>query len=96
MLQRYELVVIIDPEVTEESIPAALDKMTGFITQRGGAMLKVDRWGRRKLAYPIKHHREGDYVVAQFELEPNKTGELEASLRLADEFLRHLLVRMGV
>lgn len=96
MLQRYELVVIIDPEVTEESIPAALDKMTGFITQRGGAMLKVDRWGRRKLAYPIKHHREGDYVVAQFELEPNKTGELEASLRRADEFLRHLLVRMGV
>ena len=96
MLQRYELVVIIDPEVTEESIPTVLDKMTGFITQRGGAMLKVDRWGRRKLAYPIKHHREGDYVVAQFELEPNKTAELEASLGLADEFLRHLLVRMSV
>lgn len=94
-MQRYELAVIINPDVTEESIPSVLDKMTQFIGQMGGATIKVDRWGRKKLAYPIKHYTEGEYVVTQFELEPNKAGELKASLRLSDEFLRHLLVRLN-
>lgn len=94
-MQRYELAVIINPDVTEENIPSVLDKMTQFISQMGGATIKVDRWGRRKLAYPIKHYREGEYVVTQFELEPDKVGELKASLRLSDEFLRHLLIRLN-
>jgi small subunit ribosomal protein S6 len=94
-VQRYELAVIINPDVTEEDIPSVLDKMTQFISQMGGTTIKVDRWGRRKLAYPIKHYREGEYVVTQLELEPNKAGELKASLRLSDEFLRHLLVRLN-
>jgi small subunit ribosomal protein S6 len=94
-MQSYELAVIINPDVTEESMPDVLDKMTRFISQMGGTTIKVDRWGRRKLAYPIKHYREGEYVVAQIELEPDKTRELKASLRLADEFLRYLLVRLN-
>ena len=94
-MQRYELAVIINPDVTEEDFPGVLDKLTRFISQMGGATIKVDRWGRRKLAYPIKHYREGEYVVTQFELEPNKAGELKASLRLSDEFLRHLLIRLN-
>ncbi len=94
-MQRYELAVIINPDITEENIPSVLDKMTQLISQLGGATIKVDRWGRRKLAYPIKHYREGEYVVTQLELESNKAGELKASLRLSDEFLRHLLVRLN-
>ena len=94
-MERYELAVIISPDVTEESMPGVLDKMTRFISQMGGAIIKVDRWGRRKLSYPIKHYREGEYVITQIELEPDKTGELKASLRLSDEFLRHLLVRLN-
>ena len=94
-MQRYELAVIINPDVTEESFPDVLDKITRFINQVGGAAIKVDRLGRRKLAYPIKKYREGDYVVAQFELEPDKAEELKASLRLSDEFLRYLLVRLN-
>jgi small subunit ribosomal protein S6 len=94
-MQRYELAVIINPDVTEESIPSVLEKMTRFITQMGGTTIKVDRWGRRKLAYPIKHYREGEYVITEIELEPEKTGELKANLRLSDEFLRHLLIRLN-
>lgn len=95
-MQHYELMAIINPDVTEEGISNLLEKMTGLITQRGGAMIKVDRWGKRKLAYPIQHYREGDYVVAQFELEPSKMGELEAGLKVTtEELLRHLLVKLG-
>lgn len=94
-MQRYELAVIINPDVSEESIPSVLDKVTQLISQMGGATIKVDRWGRKKLAYPIKQYREGEYVVTQFELEPDKAGELKASLRLSDEFLRHLLIRLN-
>ena len=95
-MQRYELTAIISPDVTEEGIGNLLERMTQSITQSGGAMIKVDRWGKRRLAYPIQHYREGDYVVAQFELEPSKTAELEASLKLWEELIRHLLVKLGV
>jgi small subunit ribosomal protein S6 len=94
-LHQYELTVVISPDVAEEGIPDAIEKITRFISQRGGSVTAVDRWGRKKLAYPIKHYAEGDYVVARVELEPSKIGELESNLRLAEEFLRHLLVRVG-
>jgi small subunit ribosomal protein S6 len=86
--------VIVSPEVSEEDIPNMVDKITQFIAQKGGNIIEVEHWGRRKLAYPIKHYGEGDYVVTRFELEPSKVRELEASFRLAEEYLRHLLVRL--
>jgi len=92
-LRNYELTVIIDPEIAEEDVPQALEKLTELIARRGGNIIGIDHWGRRKLAYPIKHHGEGNYVVAQLEFEPGKTEELESSLHLSEEFLRHLLVR---
>ena len=94
-MQRYELAVIINPDVSEEDIPSVLDKMNQFISQIGGATITVDRWGRKKLAYPIKHYREGEYVVTQLELESSKAEELKAGFRLSEEFLRHLLVRLN-
>jgi small subunit ribosomal protein S6 len=94
-MQRYELAVIINPDVSEENMPSVLEKMSRLISQMGGATIQVDRWGRKKLAYPIKHHREGEYVVAQIELEPAKMGELKASLKLSEEFLRYLLIRLN-
>ena len=94
-LRDYELVLIISPEVTDEDVPAALEKLSQFITDRGGTITEVNQWGRRKLAYPIKQFLEGNYVLTQFKIEPKMTAELEASLRLAEDFLRHLLVRLG-
>ncbi|GAG01660.1 unnamed protein product [marine sediment metagenome] len=94
-LRDYELVVIISPEVAEEEIPATLEKIGRFIIDRGGSITEVNQWGRRKLAYPIRSFMEGNYALTHFKLEPRLTAELEASLGLSEEILRHLLVRLS-
>lgn len=94
-MREYELIVIINPEVPEEEVPASIDKISEFITTRGGTVSEVNRWGKRKLAYPINHYREGNYVLTRLKLDPRKAPELEANLRIQENILRHLLVRVG-
>jgi small subunit ribosomal protein S6 len=94
-LRDYELVVILSPELAEEDIPAAIDRLSQLIVDRGGEVKDVDRWGRRKLAYPINKHLEGNYLVTQVRLDPNRTSDVEAGLRISEEVLRHLLLRVG-
>jgi small subunit ribosomal protein S6 len=94
-LRDYELVVILSPELAEEELPAAVDRLSQLIVDRGGEVKDINRWGRRKLAYPIKSHSEGNYLVTQVRLDPNRTSGLEAGLRISEEVLRHLLVRVG-
>ncbi|MGQ9572999.1 MAG: 30S ribosomal protein S6 [Dehalococcoidia bacterium] len=93
-MRDYELVMIISPDVPDEEVPNTIEKVGQFITGRGGEVAEVNRWGRRKLAYPIKRHTEGNYVVTQFKLEPTQVAGLEASLELTEEVIRHLVVRM--
>lgn len=93
-MRDYELVVIISPEVAEEEIPVTVEKIHRFIGERGGSISEVNQWGRRKLAYPIKHFMEGSYVLTHFKMDPRLTAELEASLGISEEILRHLLVRL--
>jgi len=92
-LRDYELVLIISPEIAEEDVPSAIDKVSQFIAGRGGVVESVNRWGRRKLAYSIQRHLEGNYVVTQFRLDPDQVAGLETSLGLAEEVIRHLVVR---
>ena len=92
-MRDYELVLVIDPDIVEEDVPSAIDKVSQFITGRGGTVAGVNRWGRRKLAYPIRRHIEGNYVLTQFRLDPNQIAGLESSLGLAEELIRHLVVR---
>jgi len=92
-LRDYELVLVIDPDIAEEDVPSAIDKVSQFITGRGGTVAGVNRWGRRKLAYPIRRHIEGNYVLTQFRLDPNQIAGLESSLGLVEEVIRHLVVR---
>ncbi len=94
-MREYELVWIISPEVPEEDVSSAIDKVSQFILGRGGEIEDVNRWGRRKLAYPIRRHLEGNYVATQFRLDPTQVASLEASLELAEEVIRHLVVRTG-
>ena len=94
-LRDYELIVIVSPEVPEEELPTQIDKISEFITNKGGSVTEVERWGKRKLAYPINHFREGNYVLTRFKLEPGTAAELEANLRISERILRHLLVRLG-
>ncbi len=94
-MRDYELVVIISPEVTEENVGGVTERIGGWIANGGGEVTNVNVWGRRRLAYPIRDFREGTYVATQFRMEPTATAELERSLKLSEDVLRYLLVRMG-
>ncbi len=93
-LHDYELVVIISPEVVEEKFEATIDNISQLITGRGGIVSDVERWGKRKLAYPIKHFVEGNYVLTHFKLKPSLGKEVETRLQISEEVLRHLLIKL--
>jgi len=93
-LRDYELAFIISPEVAEEKTDTIIDNVSQFITAGGGTISNVERWGKRKLAYPIRHFTEGDYVLTRFKLRPGLGKELEANLRISEEVLRHLLIKI--
>ena len=93
-LRNYELVLIISPEIADEALDTKIDNISQFITERGGVISDVERWGKRRLAYPIEHFMEGNYVLAQFKLKPTLGKELEASLQISEGVLRHLLIRI--
>ena len=90
----YELIFILSPEIAEDEFEARIDNVNRFITDKGGAISDIERWGKRRLAYPIRHFMEGSYVLTRFQLNPASGRELEANLRISEEVLRHLLVRL--
>jgi len=92
-LPDYELLLIISPEVAEEDIEAAVGKVNRFITEKGGTISDTEQWGKRRLAYPIKHFTDGRYFLIKFNMEPAFGRELEASLKISEEVLRHLLIK---
>ena len=93
-MRDYELTVVFSPQIAEEDIATMVEKVSQFITQKGGVINEVNRWGRRKLAYPIRHFREGNYALTRFKLQPSLAAELEVNLRSSEEVLRYLLVRL--
>jgi len=94
-LRDYELVLIISPEVQGEKFDAVIDNMSRFITGKGGIVSDVEQWGKRRLAYSIRHFEEGSYVLSRFKLKPTLSKELEANLQISEEILRHLLVKLS-
>ena len=93
-MREYELVIVVSPEGGEEDFPATVDRVHGLIKERGGEVKNVDRWGRRRLAYPVDRFTEGYYSITQFTLDPQDVRELESGIEVADDVLRHLVVRM--
>ena len=92
-MREYELVLVLDPEIEDEQVSATIDRMTQFVTSHGGEVTDVNPWGKRRFSFPIKKRTEGNYIITHFRMEPSSTAELEASLRLSEEVLRHLLVK---
>jgi len=89
----YEMMLVMKPDLEEETVDALLERLTGIVTGEGGAVDKVDRWGKRRTAYELKGYTEGFYVVIDFQAEPATASELERIVKLSDEVIRHLLVR---
>ncbi len=86
--------VVLSPSVGEEGYPATLERISGVIQGNGGEIKNVDQWGKRRLAYPIKRHLEGYYAVTKFAAEPTAIRAVEANLDLAEDVLRHLVIKL--
>ena len=93
-MREYELTVVYDLAVAEAGGPdASVELLTHSVEARGGTVLRVDHWGRRRMAYPIGRAIDADYVVSRVELDPTGVAPLEAALRIDEKVLRHLVVR---
>jgi small subunit ribosomal protein S6 len=92
-MRRYELMVILDPDLEERTISPSLDQFLGVVRQGGGSVEKVDVWGRRRLAYEINHKVEGIYAILDVTAEPATVKELDRQLNLNESVLRTKLMR---
>ncbi|HEY7828449.1 MAG TPA: 30S ribosomal protein S6 [Candidatus Limnocylindrales bacterium] len=93
-MRRYELMLVLRPDLADDKSQALIDRITRQITTSGGQIVKVAPWGRRRLAYPIDRHREGSYHIIHFEAPAESIIELERSLLITEELLRHLVTRV--
>lgn len=93
-MRRYELMLVIRPDVADDKSQALVDRTTRQIVAAGGQIVKVAPWGRRRLAYPIDRHREGSYQIVLFEAPATAITELEHTLLITEEVLRHLVTRV--
>jgi small subunit ribosomal protein S6 len=92
-MRRYELMLVLRPDVADDKSQAIVDRTTRGIVAAGGQIVKVAPWGRRRLAYPIDRHREGSYHIILFEAPSDAIVELEHTLLITEEVLRHLVTR---
>lgn len=90
-MRNYELGYISDPELGEQAQADLETKVAGWIESAGGSTIKVDRWGKRRLAYPIKKHADGYYVFYQIQLPPQSAIQVERDMRLNENVMRFLL-----
>jgi small subunit ribosomal protein S6 len=86
--------LILEPTLEESAIQAVVNRSTELLQAGGGTVNRVDKWGRRRLAYEIGHRSEGSYVLLEVSAEPSALGELDRTLRLADDVIRHKIVRV--
>ncbi len=91
-MRLYELTAIFDSGSDESAIQAEIDKIEGRVTESGGKMHRLDRWGVKRLAYLIKNRNQGYYVFFLFEAEPGVTAQIEKNLRLSEHVIRYLTV----
>jgi small subunit ribosomal protein S6 len=90
----YENLFIVKPDATEEEIDHLVDQMSKSVTTTGGTIDKVDKWGKRRLAYRIDKNREGSYILMQFTAEPTTVKEFERRLRVQDSVIKFITVRI--
>lgn len=94
-MRKYELMCIIQPDLDETAFNGVIDKVMGWISESGGNVDKAEVWGRRRMAYIINKHREGQYVLLNVTMDPTATSELERNLRFQESIMRHMLSVVG-
>jgi small subunit ribosomal protein S6 len=92
-LRDYEVLYIVRADLDDEKVQDAVKRVNRLIERAGGTPESTNVWGKRRLAYEVKHQKEGAYVLQDFQLTPDRVPELESSLKITEEVLRHLIVR---
>ena len=92
-MRDYELMCVLSPDLDESALEAQNERLNTLIAGRGGEVVNVEPWGRRRLAYPIKGFRDGVYSVTRFRMRPEEADALDRSLRLSESVIRHLIIR---
>ena len=92
--RQYELIYIVAPDTTEEGVADLHKQVAAIVSQFGGEIEKSENWGRRRLAYEIGQHKEGTYVLELINAPGDVVKELDRRLRVTDQVIRHLLVRV--
>ena len=90
-MRQYEMMYIIRPDLDEEMLNETIERFSSVITEQGGEVTNLDRWGKRRLGYEIDDHREGFYVLVEFLGEVAVTNELSRLMRISESILRHMI-----
>src|SRR5690349_19727064 len=93
-MRAYELMVIVDGSADDTGIEAAVKRLGEQVQAKSGEIRNTERWGRRRFAYEIDHKTEGYYIVFEIVAEAGALDDLERQLRLADDIVRHKLIRL--
>lgn len=93
-MNNYEVLYILNSDQDDELIAAQADKFANLVTANGGEVVKLDKWGRRRLAYPINHKNDGYYVLMNIKSGPELPLELERNFKISDEVVRYIVIRL--
>ena len=92
-MRDYEVLYIVRADLDDDKVQEVVKRVNTLIERSGGVAERTNLWGKRKLAYEVKHQKEGSYVLQDFRIGPDRIPELEAALKITEEVLRHLIVR---
>jgi small subunit ribosomal protein S6 len=93
-VRQYELIFVAHPELETEDLSAVVERVEDLVKRSGGQVIRIEPWGLRRLAYPIQNRWEGQYLLMRLELDPPGVADLERRLRLTEQIMRHLIVRV--
>jgi len=91
-MNKYEIVVIIHPDLDDEAIEQALGRIEGWVTESGGSIDNVDKWGKRRMSYEIQKQDEGIYYLLNVSMPPALISDLEKNLTILEPVIRYMIV----
>ena len=92
-MRDYEVLYIVRADLDDDKVQDIIKRVNTIIEKADGSVERTNIWGKRKLAYEVKHQKEGSYILQDFQIGGDRVPELEAALKITEEVLRHLVVR---
>jgi small subunit ribosomal protein S6 len=91
-MRDYEVIFIVHPDLDENALKGVVERVQSWITESGGSIVKLDQWGRRRMAYSIRKQREGQYIYIEAQFAPSFSATLERNLRFLEPLMRFSIV----